>query len=354
METSLSSFREEYHPFLLRLLWRQWSALGVAGYAASSDPWVIDPEALLLFSTEIARLDSRLFDEILDWLSDYASWISLQRLSRMRKEYQFGAGTVLSAVAEHLAVSSPHQKWKVLCGGNQPKDSESVERAAQPLFPTAGHFGKEDTVFLKWGWQRGPVGHRGLSVAPRVDQPAAFLLKLRSLFGRQSRAEIIAWLLAHESGHPAEIARQTGYYRRSVQLVLNELEMSGHIRSRRAGREKHFAIVHEQWRFLVSWKEQQTMPFEFPQWIHWPTLFAVLDRVHHFLNNPNLKSMSPSLQAIELRQALQVTHPSADLTPIQLHPPQHLTGENFIAATLRQLRQFLNSLDTGAFVPSEL
>lgn len=37
--------------------------LGSGGDTRSDDLWIIDPEALLLFSTHIARHDSRLFDE---------------------------------------------------------------------------------------------------------------------------------------------------------------------------------------------------------------------------------------------------------------------------------------------------
>ena len=126
------------------------------------------------------------------------------------------------------------------------------------------NFGETDPDFLEWGWQRNTITYRGLNVTPRPDQAATFLFKLRSLFGRQSRAEVIAWLLANEAGHPADIARQTCYFARSVQITLNELEQSGHIRSRRIGREKHFSILHEEWRFLAPWMKQPDMPNSFP------------------------------------------------------------------------------------------
>ncbi|HDY87875.1 MAG TPA: hypothetical protein ENH82_07150 [bacterium] len=64
----LQEFKNNYLDLLLQFLWRQWSALGIAGYSESKDPWVIDPEALLLFSATLTRYDQRLFDEILDWM----------------------------------------------------------------------------------------------------------------------------------------------------------------------------------------------------------------------------------------------------------------------------------------------
>ena len=68
MHHSLTNYRAAFIEDLLRFLWRQWSALGVAGHAETDDPWIIDPEALLLFSSTGAQHEGRLFDEIGAWL----------------------------------------------------------------------------------------------------------------------------------------------------------------------------------------------------------------------------------------------------------------------------------------------
>lgn len=300
MEISLINFKERFHELLLRFLWRQWSALGVAGNATADDPWMIDPEALLLFSTVLARRDVRLFDEILDWLRTNGSWINLQRLSRLQKERELGDASILAAIANHLVRDSAHGKWIIL---TQKIQSDISPDLARPLFPGVPVPEAMDVEFLRRGWQRGPVEFRGLSLPPAPDQPANFLIKLRALFGRQSRAEIIAWLLAHESGHPAEMARELSYYPRSLQVVLNELVQSGHVSSVRSAREKHFAIRHEEWRFLLTWKS--TAPPAFPQWIQWNVLFGVLRKLNDFLDKPGIETMSPSLQAIEIRRVFE-------------------------------------------------
>ena len=345
MQTSLNSFKQEYRDLLLHFLWRQWSALGVSGYAKSDAPGLIDPEALLLISTSIARYDPRLFDEILDWLQDNAESLSLQRLTRMQKDYQFGSTTVLSAIANRLCQHSVHNKWKVFAHGSLAKRIEKPTTEPQPLFPEVGHFGEADPGFLEWGWQRSPIKYRGLSVPPRPDQPATFLLKLRSLFGRQSRAEVIAWLLANEAGHPADIARQTSYFPRSVQITLNELEQSGHIRSRRIGREKHFSIIHEEWRFLATWQKQPDMPYGFPQWIVWPALFEVLDRFHRTLSDPALETSSTNMQAIQLRKALEVSELTHSGLPHTFTAPK-TSGQDFLDAALEQLKHLLAPHDS--------
>jgi hypothetical protein len=83
MEMSLKGFKQIFLENILNFLWRQWSALGVLGEARTQDPWLLDPEPLLLFSLEMGRCEPRLFDEVIDWLVVNGHWINLQRLRGM-------------------------------------------------------------------------------------------------------------------------------------------------------------------------------------------------------------------------------------------------------------------------------
>src|SRR5208337_2570647 len=75
-----NDFRDIFFDNLLGFLWRQWSTLGVLGEAGTKDPWVIDPEALLVLTLGIARYEPRLFDEVMDWLVTNGQWVDIQRL----------------------------------------------------------------------------------------------------------------------------------------------------------------------------------------------------------------------------------------------------------------------------------
>ncbi len=86
MANSLPSFSEDLRRSVVDLLWRQWSALGVAGQFAPGGVAAVDPEALLLVSTVFARHDARLFDEIADWLQQNGDWINLLRMARLQRE----------------------------------------------------------------------------------------------------------------------------------------------------------------------------------------------------------------------------------------------------------------------------
>lgn len=296
MQNSLLNSSEELRRSIVDLLWRQWSALGVAGHAAQGSNVAVDPEALLLFSSVFARHDARLFDEIADWLQQNGDWINLLRMARLQREHDLGNVTVLGALAEHLVRRSSHAKWKVFV-----KKPPQCEQPA-PLFPHLLSPVRTDEIFSRWGWLRTPLESRGLSKPPRPKHPASFLLQLRALFGMQSRAEVLAWLLAHDSGHPAQIARETGYFRGSVQNVLNELEMSGHVYATRDGREKRFIAPREHWRFLLTWSPNSAA--EFPQWMPWAVLFTLLRRFHDLIAAPAFEAYSPDLQSIELNRVI--------------------------------------------------
>ena len=332
MEPSLTSFKAQFQHLVLGFLWRQWSALGVAGQSRTGDPWVVDPEALLLFSTVLARHEPRLFDEILDWLHLNGSWINLQRLSHLQKHYEPGDSAVLAAIATHLAHDTAHSKWKVLT-----QVETTTNRPPTPLFSQLPFFGAEDPDFLRWGLLRAPLKLRGLSQSPEPNQPATFLFKMRALFGRLARADIMAWLLTHDSGHPAQIARDVGAMPRSVQNILNDLSISGHVRAVRAAREKHFAVRHDEWRFLLTWQGAA----EFPQWIHWASLFRVLRRFHELLQRPDLETMSPFSQAIEIKRAIDVASLVKAGLPAHLTHTPSTTGPEFLEATLKDLETLL-------------
>ena len=341
METSLTSYREQLIEKLVAFLWGQWSALGVAGHARSDDNRIIDPEALLLFSTVIARHDARLFDEVLDWLQENASRISLQRLGTMVKEERLGDMAVLAAMAEYLTKHTTHKTWKLVI--RKAESAGSITKGTvERLFPGVPLTGEPDPIFLQRSLERGKIDLRGMSRRPRTDQPATFLFKLRSLFGRQARAEVVAWLLANDRGHPAAIARHTGYFRRTVQIVLNDLSESGHVRAIRSGREKDFLIDPDEWRFLMTWKPADT----FPRWVTWAPVFRFLESVLETLSQPGIDERSERFKAVQLREVLSAAPPSMKECGISfdLRSSVELQGSALVEAVLTDLDQLMGEL----------
>ena len=101
-----------------------------------------------------------------------------------------------------------------------------VFRAGIPLSASDGtpaaYFGEAEPVFAKHRLLRGKLDLRGMSQPPDPRARENLLFTLRALLGVNARAEIMTWLLTHDSGHPAAIARDTGYFSKSAQQTLNQ------------------------------------------------------------------------------------------------------------------------------------
>jgi len=103
---------------------------------------------------------------------------------------------------------------------------------------------------------------RDLSRRPDTREPENFLIKMRTLFGVKAHAEIITWLLTHKAGNPATVSPYVGWPRKTVQNVLNDLELSGLAVSQSNGRQKDFIvdpkshIFHPEFASQVEWLNQ--------------------------------------------------------------------------------------------------
>ncbi|RYD27930.1 MAG: hypothetical protein EOP87_20380 [Verrucomicrobiaceae bacterium] len=298
MNTSFRHSRDKLLAGFLDFLWFQWASVGVAGHGAPGAGRMIDPEALLLATSRVARHDPRLLDGVLDWLNVNGSRINLQRLQRLQEMWPLGDMRVIGAVASIVSRQSVMRKWA-------PLSSPAAGAIPQPFFIGAGGealplFSEPDPHFLRHGLVRDPVEMPGTSKSPDPYRVSNLIFILRALFGVNARAEIVAWLLTHESGHPARIARDTGYFSKSIQHTLNEMEDSGHIRSRREGREKVFSIRSDDWKFLITWQR----PAAFPFWTEWMPLFSGIAAFIDGLDDPQLDTAPEPVRAILLRESL--------------------------------------------------
>jgi hypothetical protein len=229
--TSFHKLKRSLSEALTQFLWDQWVSIGVAGATRSRPlPFVVDPEVLLLATTKFGLGDARLFGEALDWLALNGKLLGAQRLKSLHLGSRLGDARVLQAMDRHLAEVVPGSPSKLL----------AFATTALPSPRLAEWFG-ESAFEL-----------RGLSRRPDPSEPEAFLFKMRSFFGINARAEVFSWLLlSGRSGHPAGIARQTGWGAKTIQVVLNEMAESGLVSVTEGEREKQFRIHQDDWKFLL-------------------------------------------------------------------------------------------------------
>ncbi len=334
MTNSLITSKDKLLQQFLGFLWRQWTASGVPGHDGPRGNWMIDPEALLLATTRVGCHDSRLLDLSIDWLWSNGRRLNLQRLRTLSGQWPVADSRVLSAISQILAEQSAMRKWGTLA------DTLHLHEEDAPLFVNPDGtplpvLSDPDPRFRRYQLLRNIWTPRGTSQPPDSSKSCNILHTLRALFGVNARAEIIAWLLTHESGHPAAIARDTGYFSKSVQLTLNDMEQSGHIRSRRDGREKVFWLRRDDWRFLITWQT----PKEFPRWINWSPVFYFVTRTLMLLDQKNPDQNSDRLRAIQQRGFLDEMMPALTRSGLAPSMTAHrdLTGTQLTDAILHDV-----------------
>lgn len=251
-------------------LWDQWAALGSPGHPSGRPvPFAVDPEALLLASLAFAMDESRFRNGVLDWLKRHGALISVQRMKNLQRERALAPVERVRAVAAFMQEAG-HPTWKAL---------------------NAGDGAMADDIFSE-------NSGRAMSGPPEPARPAAFLVRMRLLLGVTARAEVVTWLLAHGGGHAARIARDTGWFAKSVQAILNDLEQAGMLTSRIDGKRREYA-VHPDARL---WHPNFGAGV---RWIGQAALYAGVLHVFGALDAAARPGLSPEARAIAIRRPLE-------------------------------------------------
>lgn len=290
----LSQLKSKFHNGVLEFLWRQWSQLGVAGKVEFGDRWIIDPEALLLFTLDVGRYDPRLFDEVLDWSVRNGRWLSMQRLKNLAdRQVSPDVLSIVGAFADLMAEHDTPARWRNLAA----LSGVSHDRNFVLFLDAAGRdmplLGSADPVFAKHGVLRPPIRLRGMSRPVPMDVSTNLLFKLRALFGLGTRPEVIAYLLARREGYPSEVARSTCYSAPSVQQTMADLADSGLIAERQSAKERRYSLDPSRWRQFLGLKGLVGVRgFPSPRWVDWPRLFAGVSILTAFLIQESFDQLS--------------------------------------------------------------
>jgi hypothetical protein len=292
---SLNEFNSNLKKYLVHFLWRQWAQLGLAAASTGKkDGWIIDPEALWLFSATFARYDARLFDEILDWISKNATFINIPRLKSLARRFGFDEMNVVAAMAAAVSQKKSRLNWRF--SRTEKRDDATplfLDVSGEPL----PDFEPYDDIFLRFGFKRGKVELRGLSRQFNPVMPECALLRLRALFGITARAETVLYLLTHDMAHPSHIARETGFSQKNVQDTLVDISGSGLVHpAKLEGRMKMYFM-----------KKDHRAPFLYlpespPQWITWPPVFRGLQMLSKGVSKISSQPVSELLKTAELRR----------------------------------------------------
>ena len=258
---------------VIDFLWDQWILLGVAGSGREGDvPFVIDPEALLLATLHFGKADARLRGEVLDWLTKNGREISLQRIKNVQRATPLGRTEELQHLAKFME-DAGCPNWKSL-----------RQRSGRASADSQGEF-------IPKGFHA-----RGMSQLPNCEDPQAFVFRMRALFGVGARPEILTWILTHRSGYPAKIARDCGWFSKSVQAILHEFELSNLLVSQADGKRRLFSLNPRNGLLLPSIAEDLAW---FPQGWFYLGVVHVETILRALANRPN---QSVRARAISVRE----------------------------------------------------
>jgi hypothetical protein len=295
----ISALSQRLSDQLVAFAWDEWAQMGLLATPHRRSPWAQDPEALIVFTLEVARAEPRLFDELLDWMLVNEALLSVRRLRAMCIDE-----TDRSLVAAALAWLAHQRPRARLSDGGK----GAAHSTLHPLFRSEIHVSEPDQEFASAGWLRPAVSPSRKSQPPDPKAPINMAFRLREILGVGVRAEVVRILLTTEAPwvNAQTLARSTGYAKRNVHDALTGLSAAGVVSAFTVGAEQRYTADRPGWAALLG-----NEPDELPVHRNWPQLLAVLRSMLRWSEQPDLGTVSDYLRASRARDLLEAI--SSDL-----------------------------------------
>lgn len=332
---SISALRQDVSKALVDFAWDQWAQMGVfATPKRPPDSWAQDPEALLVFTFDVARDEPRLFDEVLDWLTANSSLLSGRRLTRLASADAETDELVRAAVAW----AANHGSALRMSGEvpHVPEHLRTVSRlGGEPL--------RSDGTFRAHGFLKPTAEPSGKSLTPPLLAAINLAFRLRMLFGVGSRAEILRYLLTVNIPQTttlavAEVAVST---KRNANDALNGLASSGAISRVVAGNEARYSIDRRRWAAFLEVEEAKLATFR-----DWPALLGALAEIHRWLWRPGVDGLGDYLRASEARRLTDRIRPL--LTRAEVSIQDHGLGPDYWPSFVATVENALRLLEPAS------
>lgn len=293
----LTAFSNRLSMQLLDFAWDEWAQMGVSATAHRASPWAEDPEALLVFTLEIARADPRLFDELLDWALHNESFLSVRRLRALSIDETDRA--LVAATISWLGRRRPRARLRSSEHHRAPRDLEPVFDGGAPVV-------NADPDFAAQGLLRPLAEPSRKSQAPDLKSPINLDFRLRAMLGVGIRAEVVRIMLCVHAPRmtAGALARTSAYAKRNVHDTLAGLADAGAISVFTISGEQRYTIDKPAWTALLD-----LAPEQLPSHREWPQLLAILRTILRWSRQPDLIGASEYMRASATRQLLEHIRP---------------------------------------------
>jgi hypothetical protein len=300
----------ELRPRLVAFAWNEWAQMGVLAEPSRVSPWAQDPEALIVFTLEVARAEPRLFDELLDWMLVNEVLLSVRRLRAMCLDEVDRA--LVDATIAWLARRRPRARLRGAAANAGPDVLEH-------LFRNGGPIGEADPDFAAAGLLRPPLTPSGKSLTPDLDTPIDLGFRLRAILGVGIRAEVVRIMLTADGPWMTAqtLAHASGYAKRNVHDALAGLSAANVVTAFTVGGEQRYTIDKPAWAALLG-----RDPIALPSHRDWPQLLGVLRTILRWSELQTLRDDSDYLRSSSARQLLHQIRPELAFAgiPIDSHP----------------------------------
>lgn len=305
---------------LLEFAWDQWAQMGLLAEPRHSVRWVMDPEALVVLTFDVARADPRLFDEVLDWLWINGRLISVQRLRNLSRVDPLLERIISAALAW---VSTTGGAIKLPAGARTPRPTDD-----EPLFVVDGHplrVASPDPSFAQFGLVRSVVKRGARSRRPDLSTPINLAFRLRLLFGVGSRAESVRCLLTDPRPElsVADVAEIAGYAKRNVADALAALTSAGVVAERTHRNGLMYRLQHDRWSEFLDLDTDALQPSP-----NWPALLRALLGIESWIAATSV-DLSDQMRASRARDLIDLIGPDLSAAGIAL-PPANPPGAAYL------------------------
>ncbi len=260
----------------VRLLWRQWRAVGAPVSGSGPANAIVDLEALLLMSLWMVDHERRLADLAVSWVRINSPLVGIQRLGNLRADFPPVVHERLSALAAVGMREAKDARWKSL------RTNVSVEL--------------------------GQRKNKERAVEVRLYSWATLFLQLRRGMGVGAKADVLAYVLGTSTvptgwASVSTIAGAVRYTPASVRRAASDLAGARFIRSldtvegERRAQRMYSADA-------VAWGQLLRISTHQPGWIYWRDHFLFIVDLIGWLDTPTKKSVSAYARDVGARELL--------------------------------------------------
>lgn len=205
---SLNKFFNNLHDIEVDLAWCHWNRLGISG-RGRVNKCSTDPEALILLTSIIGKYDLRIVEVMNEWLGNYESLVSIERLKRYVRELQSDKNTpedIFRILRDSMSILNV-KRWRSIADLLESSQSTSRREPSRKKLEEHGKIIKNNRQLF-----------------------------LRLMFGVGSRADIIyyasiVWNLEKNPFHlqisASHLTRMLHYNNSSIFRTLCDLERAG-------------------------------------------------------------------------------------------------------------------------------